>query len=234
MNLPRRADDTRARDQVPASVAERVRVLLVDDQALIRRGLVTLLGTEPRIEVVGEAADGVRALALVAEVAPDVVLVDARMPGMDGVELVGRLRQVAPEVAAVMLTTFAEDAYIFGGLRAGARGYLLKDVEPDELVSAILRAARGDAVLAGSVTGRVIAELNRRPGPDAGPGLSGRELDVARLVATGASNAEISHMLFLSEGTVRNHVSKILAKLDLRDRTQLAVWAHRAGLGDGP
>ena len=215
-------------------MAERVRVLLVDDQALIRRGLATLLGTEPRIEVVGEAADGAGALALVAEVLPDVVLVDARMPGMDGVELIARLRQVAPEVAAIMLTTFEEDAYLFGGLRAGARGYLLKDVEPDELVRAILRAARGDAVLAGSVAGRVIAELNRRPGPGADHGLSGRELDVTRLVATGAGNAEISRTLFLSEGTVRNHVSKILAKLDLRDRTQLAVWAHRTGLVDGP
>lgn len=211
---------------------EAVRVLLVDDQALIRRGLATLLGTEPRVEVVGEAADGAGALALVAKVAPQVVLVDARMPGMDGVELIGRLREVAPAVAAIMLTTFEEDAYIFGGLRAGARGYLLKDVEPDELVGAILRAARGETVLAGSVAGRVVAELNRRPGPDGGPGLSGRELEVAQLVGTGASNAEISRTLFLSEGTVRNHVSKILTKLDLRDRTQLAVWAHRAGLVD--
>jgi DNA-binding NarL/FixJ family response regulator len=210
-----------------------IRVLLVDDQILMRRGLRKLLEVEDGIEVVGEAADGVEALLLVPETRPDVALVDARMPKMDGVELIGRLTEVHPRVAAIILTTFDDDEYIFGGLRAGARGYLLKDTPPEELVSAIEKASRDETVLGGQIAARVVSELRRRtdlaertsrPGDEI---LSGREVEVARLVGAGATNREIAHCLYITEGTAKNHISKILRKLGLRDRTQLALYATK-------
>jgi len=211
-----------------------VKVLVVDDQALVRRGLAKLLEIEESVEVVGEAADGVEALRLVASAKPDVVLVDARMPRMDGVELVRRLSEEHPRVAAVILTTFDDDEYVFGGLRAGAKGYLLKDAPPDELVSAIEKANRGETVLGGHIASRVVSELARSRGDlgERGPGgsLSEREAEVVGLVGSGATNAEISRALYISEGTARNHVSKILRKLGLRDRTQLAIFAVERGL----
>ncbi|GGP05219.1 response regulator transcription factor [Nonomuraea glycinis] len=204
-----------------------VRVLLVDDQELMRQGLRKLLEIEEGIEVVGEAADGVAALAVVAEVRPDVALVDARMPRMDGVELITRLTVEHPSVAAIVLSTFDEDDYIFGALRGGAAGYLLKDCSPDELVTAIRQASRGETVLSNPVAARLVADLRREPvGGGAFPGqelLSARELDVARMVAAGAANREIAARLFITEGTVKNHVSSMLRKLGLRDRTQLAL-----------
>ncbi len=211
-----------------------VRVLIVDDQALVRRGLAKLLEIEGAVEVVGEARDGVEALEVMASARPDVVLVDARMPRMDGVELVGRLAEGYPRVAAIILTTFDDDEYVFGGLGAGARGYLLKDTPPEELVSAIEKASRGETVLGGPVAARVVGELRRtseagaarEPGDD----LSEREVEVARLVGGGATNAEIASTLYITEGTTRNHVSKILRKLGLRDRTQLAIFAVERGL----
>ncbi|PRX91733.1 response regulator [Allonocardiopsis opalescens] len=211
-----------------------VRVLIVDDQVLMRQGLRKLLEIEDSVEVVGEAANGVEALAAVPRTRPHVALVDARMPRMDGIELVRRLGEAHPEVAALILTTFDEDEYIFGGLRAGARGYLLKDTPPEELVSAIAKAARGETVLGGPAAARVVAALRRAPaepapGPaaEAGGGaeLSEREREVARLVGTGAANAEIARRLFITEGTVKNHISSILRKLGLRDRTRLALYA---------
>lgn len=210
-----------------------VRVLIVDDQALVRRGLAKLLEIEDAVEVVGEAADGMAALGLVSSARPDVALVDARMPRMDGVELVRRLSEEHPRVAAIILTTFDDDEYIFGGLRAGARGYLLKDTSPEELVSAIEKAHRGETVLGGQIAARVVAELGRTSGPQA-PGdsaaeLSQRETEVVALVGSGATNAEIARALYISEGTARNHVSKILRKLGLRDRTQLAIYAVEQG-----
>lgn len=208
-----------------------VRVLIVDDQVLVRRGLAKLLEIEAAVEVVGEAGDGVEALGAIAAARPDVVLVDARMPRMDGVELVGRLSQEHPRVAAIILTTFDDDEYVFGGLRAGARGYLLKDIPPEDLVSAIEKASRGETVLGGPVAARVVAELVRSPvaaGRD--DGLSEREVEVAGLVGGGATNAEIARALYITEGTTRNHVSKILRKLGLRDRTQLAIFAVERGL----
>jgi DNA-binding NarL/FixJ family response regulator len=210
-----------------------IRVLLVDDQILMRRGLRKLLEVEDGIEVVGEAADGVEALLLVPETRPDVALVDARMPKMDGVELIGRLTEEHPRVAAIILTTFDDDEYIFGGLRAGARGYLLKDTPPEELVSAIEKASRDETVLGGQIAARVVSELRRRtdlaertsrPGDEI---LSGREVEVARLVGAGATNREIAHCLYITEGTAKNHISKILRKLGLRDRTQLALYATK-------
>lgn len=210
-----------------------VRVLIVDDQALVRRGLAKLLEIEEAVEVVGEAADGEAALRLLPSAKPDVALVDARMPLMNGVELVRRLSEDYPRVAAIILTTFDDDEYVFGGLKAGAKGYLLKDTPPEELVSAIEKAHRGETVLGGQIAARVVAELGRTSGTTGpagrGPGLSEREAEVVGLVGRGATNAEISRALYISEGTARNHVSKILRKLGLRDRTQLAIYAVEHG-----
>lgn len=210
-----------------------VSVLIVDDQILLRQGLRKLLEIEEGIEVVGDAADGVEALEfLAAAPPPDVALVDARMPRMDGIELIGRMRAEHPGVPAVVLTTFDDDELVFGGLRAGARGYLLKDVPPDELVLAIRQAARGETVLGGPAADRLVAALDRsgaptapapEPAPEPSP-LSEREWEVARLVGTGATNREIARALFITEGTAKNHVTNILRKLDLRDRTRLALW----------
>jgi DNA-binding NarL/FixJ family response regulator len=216
-----------------------IRVLLVDDQVLMRRGLRKLLEVEDGIEVVGEAADGVEALLLVPETRPDVALVDARMPKMDGVELIGRLTEEHPRVAAIVLTTFDVDEYIFGGLRAGARGYLLKDTPPEELVSGIEKASRDETVLGGQIASRVVSELRRTTEPaerTSHPGdevLSGREVEVAKLVGAGATNREIAHRLYITEGTAKNHISKILRKLGLRDRTQLALYAVERGWTTG-
>ncbi|WP_033338560.1 response regulator [Catenuloplanes japonicus] len=203
-----------------------IRVLLVDDQDLLRRGLSRLLELEPDIEVVGEAASGAAALDVLATVVADVALVDARMPGMSGVELITHLAARFPHVNALLLTTFDEDEFVFGSLRAGARGFLLKDASPETLVAAIRTAARGGTVIDGQVSARVMARLDAgppEPGPSAPSALSAREEEVARLVATGASNQEIARTLFLTEGTVKNHVSAALRKLGLRDRTQLAL-----------
>ncbi|MFI6908278.1 response regulator [Nonomuraea sp. NPDC050394] len=225
-----------------------IRVLLVDDQILMREGLRKLLEIEPGIEVAGLAADGLEALELLTtfsrERQPEVALVDARMPRMDGVELVARLRADFPRIAAVMLTTFDDDDYIFGGLRAGARGYLLKDTSPDELVAAIRRAARGETVLGAPAAERLVAALREEAGV-AGPaepqqpgaatgapcGLSDREYEVAMLIGSGASNREIARHLHITEGTTKNHISNCLRKLGLRDRTQLAVWVSQRQTG---
>ncbi|MFF5213146.1 response regulator [Streptosporangium sp. NPDC000396] len=204
-----------------------IRVLLVDDQILMRQGLRKLLEIEDGIEVVGEAADGVAALEAMPDCRPHVVLVDARMPRMDGVELIARLDAEYPQVATIVLSTFDEDEYVFGALRAGAHGYLLKDSSPEELVAAIRKANEGETVLDGPVAARLVAELRLSPQRQIGfrgqELLSGRELDVARLVAVGATNREIAARLFITEGTVKNHVSSMLRKLGLRDRTQLAL-----------
>ncbi|MFB4275522.1 MULTISPECIES: response regulator [unclassified Nonomuraea] len=219
-------------------MATAIRVLLVDDHILMREGLRKLLEIEPGIEVAAAAAGGEEALSWLAGAAvrPQVALVDARMPGMDGVALVARLRAEFPEVAPVILTTFDDDDYIFGGLRAGAKGYLLKDTPPDELVAAIRRAARGETVLGGAATERLVSALRKTtapvPGrePDAAEppcGLSAREYEIALLIGTGAANREIARRLHITEGTAKNHISNCLRKLGLRDRTQLAVWVSR-------
>nr|WP_246281762.1 response regulator transcription factor [Fodinicola acaciae] len=197
----------------------------------MRRGLRNLLDLEDGVEVVGEAADGVEALAEANRLRPDVVLVDARMPRMDGVALIERLSRDHPDVASIMLTTFDEDELVFGALRAGARGYLLKDAAPEELVAAIEKAARGETPLAGTVATRVVAELRRTAPPPRDPDLAGlslREAEVCRLVAAAATNGEIAAQLFITKGTVKNHISSALRKLGLRDRTQLAVYFSRS------
>lgn len=217
-----------------------IRVLLVDDQMLMRQGLRKLLEVEDGIEVAGEAADGIAALELVRHGCPDVVLVDARMPRMDGVELIRRLTAEHPGIACLTLSTFDEDDYIFGALRAGARGYLLKDCSPDELVRGIRKTHAGETVLDGPAAARVVASLRAQRAPtqhqpDQEPTcrattgfagadlLSRRELDVVGMLVDGASNREIAARLFITEGTVKNHVSSVLRKLELRDRTQLAL-----------
>lgn len=208
-----------------------VSVLIVDDQVLLRQGLRKLLEIEEGIEVVGDAADGVEALEfLAAAPPPDVALVDARMPRMDGIELITRMRAEHPGVPAVILTTFDDDELVFGGLRAGARGYLLKDIPPDELVLAIRQASRGETVLGGPAADRLVATLGKAapppppgPAPELPPSLSDREWEVARLVGTGATNREVARTLFITEGTAKNHVTNILRKLEIRDRTALAL-----------
>ena len=202
-----------------------VRVLVVDDQQLVRDGIASLLGIQPGIEVVGTAADGAQALERAAELAPDVVLMDVRMPGLDGVEACGALRRANPAVRVVMLTTFDDDQYVTLALRAGADGYLLKDLGAAELADAVRLAHRGVAPLDAAVARRLAFSAS---GDFAE--LTGRELEILRLVATGATNREIAARVYLSEGTVKNHVSRILGRLGLRDRTQAAVYARDRGL----
>ncbi|MEU4202844.1 response regulator transcription factor [Streptomyces sp. NPDC045470] len=208
-----------------------VRVLVVDDQRLIRDGIASLLSIRPGISVVGTAVDGREAVAKVLELGPDVVLMDVRMPGMGGVEAVAVLRGEAPECRAVMLTTFDDKEYVVQALRAGACGYLLKDLPADELAHAVRLAHAGVTQLDASVT-RHLAACLPGPGPGAEPGvaLSPREIDILRLVAQGRTNREIAAQLHLSEGTVKNHVSRILGRLGLRDRTQAALRARDLGL----
>jgi DNA-binding NarL/FixJ family response regulator len=213
-----------------------VRVLLVDDQALFREALATLLEVRPEIEVVGGAGDGAAALQQAAVLRPDVVLMDLHMPVLDGIAATRRLRVEQPDVRVLALTTFDDDEDVFAALRAGAVGYLLKDVSSDRLVEALLAASRGESVLQPSVAARVVArvaalpdEAPRRPQPLVVP-LSDRELDVLRRLAEGDSNREIAAALYLAEGTVKNHVTNVLAKLGARDRTQAALRGRALGL----
>lgn len=210
-----------------------VRVLLVDDQALFREALATLLATHDGIDVAGEAGNGEEALGQVAAVRPDVVLMDLRMPVLDGVSATRRLRQEHPDVQVIALTTFDDDEDVFAALRAGAVGYLLKDVSSARLIEAVLAAARGESVLQPSVAAKVVARFAQLPEPRPQPlvvPLSEREEEVLRLLADGRSNREIAASLFLAEGTVKNHVTNLLGKLGARDRTQAALRARDLGL----
>ncbi|MEV0387523.1 response regulator transcription factor [Nonomuraea sp. NPDC050643] len=208
-----------------------IRVLIADDQAMVREGFAVLLNAQPDIEVVGQAADGGEAVALVADLLPDVVLMDVRMPVLDGLEAT---RQVTALTKVVVLTTFDLDEYVYQALRAGASGFLLKKAGARELSEAVRVVAAGEALLAPSVTRRLIGEFARlkAPAPAARhvEELSEREVEVLLLIAHGRSNAEIGHELVISERTVKTHVSNLLAKLGLRDRTQAAVYAFETGL----
>jgi DNA-binding NarL/FixJ family response regulator len=209
-----------------------LRVLIADDQELVRAGFRKLLDAEDGISVVGEAADGGQAVALATRLAPDVVLMDIRMPRMDGLEATRRLTG-STAVQVLILTTYDLDEYVFEALRAGASGFLLKDSPPDSLIAGIGTVARGDALLAPSVTRRLIAEFARRPPEGARPalpGLSPRETEVLVHLARGLSNREIAGKLFLGEATIKTHVGSILAKLGCRDRVQAVVAAYEAGL----
>lgn len=211
-------------------------VLLADDQRLVRAGFRSILDGEPDLDVVGEAADGAEALLLVRELRPEVVLMDVRMPELDGLEATRRIvaDPALAGVRVVILTTFDLDDYVYGALRAGASGFLVKDTEPMELIHAVRVVARGDALIAPSITRRLISEIAGRaakPVPNARLNtLTEREREVLELVAAGLSNDEIADRLVLSPATAKTHVSRILTKLDARDRAQLVVLAYEAGL----
>ncbi|GAA2686685.1 response regulator transcription factor [Streptomyces aculeolatus] len=214
-----------------------IRVLIADDQVMVRQGFTVLLDAEPGIEVVGQAVDGTDAVAKAAELRPDVVLMDIRMPGLGGIEATRRLTE--PPDAAVrvlILTTFDLDEYVYEALRAGASGFLLKDASAAELAHAVRIVATGDALLAPAVTRRLITEFARltraprAPLKDRVGGLTERETEVLSLIAQGLSNAEIAERLVVAEQTVKTHVGRILTKLSLRDRTQAAVFAYETGL----
>ncbi len=211
-----------------------IRLLLVDDQRLMRDGLRLLLELEPDMTVAAEAGDGQEALDAYQRVQPDVTLMDIRMPGMDGVEATRRILARWPEARIIILTTFDDDAYVFEGLRAGARGYLLKAVSGEELARAIRTVAAGGALIDPSVTHKVLEAFSRLP-RQAAPAplpepLTERELEVLKLMAEGLSNREIARRLFLAEGTVKNYMSNILGKLEARDRTQAALRARELGI----
>ena len=213
-----------------------IKILLVDDQPLFREGLCTLLSVHPDFEVVGEAGNGVEAIRLARSLLPLVVLMDLQMPVLDGVAATRRLHEEQPDCRVIVLTTFDDDELVFDGLRAGAVGYLLKDAPSEKLAEAIRVAARGETFLQPSVAAKVVAEfarLSRKTVTTANPviePLSEREIEILRLIAQGASNREIAGTLFLAEGTVKNHVTSILGKLEARDRTQAALKAKDCGL----
>jgi two-component system, NarL family, response regulator LiaR len=213
-------------------MSEPITVLLVDDHAMVRQGVRAFLETQPDIAVVAEAASGEQAVRLAAEHAPDVALMDLIMPGMDGVEATRRLTARSPRTNVVILTSYHDDEHVFPAIRAGALSYVLKEVGPDELAETVRKAATGEAVLHPRVAARVVRELHgaRRDEPNVFHDLSERELEVLKLIAEGLSNAEISGRLFISEKTTKNHVSNILGKLHLADRTQAAVYAWRQGV----
>jgi len=220
-------------------MSETTRVVLVDDDALVRSGLTLILGGDADLEVVATASDGLEALDVVARERPDVVLMDIRMPRLDGIEATRRLRSV-PDARVIVLTTFDADDMIVEALRAGAAGFLLKDTPPDRLVAAVRAAAAGEPTLSPRVAEQLIAQVTDRSAPDGRRAaaarletLTGRERDVALAVARGLSNAEIAAELYMSVPTVKTHVSRILTKLDAANRVQAAIAVHDAGLAAG-
>ncbi len=213
-------------------MSDPITVLLVDDHEMVRRGVRAFLETQPDITVVAEAESGEEAVRLAVEHAPDVALMDLIMPGMDGVEATRRLTTRSPRTSVVMLTSYHDDEHVFPAIRAGALSYVLKEIGPGELADAVRKAAAGEAVLHPRVAARVVRELHgaRRDEPNAFRELSDRELEVLKLIADGLNNAEIAGRLYVSEKTVKSHVSNILGKLHLADRTQAAVYAWRQGV----
>jgi DNA-binding NarL/FixJ family response regulator len=218
-----------------AGMTPRVKVLIVDDDALMRAGLRGVLASDEGIELVGEADDGRQAAYRTRLLEPDVVVMDVRMPDLDGISATRELLEAFPEVKVVILTTFEQDDYIFGALNAGASGFLLKRTRPEELIAAIHTIAAGDSLLSPSVTSRVIEQMAGLPAPDAARDprlaeLTTREREVLEHVARGLSNAEIAATLVIEESTVKTHVKRILAKLDARDRVQAVIFAYETGL----
>ncbi|MEO3788502.1 response regulator transcription factor [Actinocorallia sp. B10E7] len=210
-------------------------VLIADDDHLMRAGLVELLTVDPDIEIVGQAATGREAVAQARRLAPDVVLMDVRMPDLDGIAATRELRREAPDAKVLILTTFEQDDYIFGALRAGASGFLLKRSRPEDLITAVRTIAAGDCLLSPSVTRRVIGRMAQQPVPDLTgqaklADLTPRELAVLELIARGLSNREIAAALVVEESTIRTHVKRILMKLGLRDRIQAVIFAYETGI----
>jgi DNA-binding NarL/FixJ family response regulator len=211
------------------------RVLIADDDHLMRAGLAELLTSDPSIEIVGQAASGREAIERARRLEPDVVLMDVRMPDLDGIAATAELTRTAPATRVLILTTFEQDDYIFGGLRAGASGFLLKRTRPEDLISAVHTIAAGDALLSPSVTRRVIERMSHQPAPDLTgqerlDELTPREREVLELIARGLSNREIAAALVVEDSTVRSHIKRILAKLGLRDRVQVVIFAYETGI----
>jgi len=211
------------------------RVLIVDDDHLMRAGLAELLAGEPDVEIVGQAATGREAVERSRRLGPDVVLMDVRMPDMDGIAATAELARVAPDTRILILTTFEQDDYIFGALRAGASGFLLKRTPPEELIAAVHTVAAGDSLLSPSVTSRVIDRMAQQPTPDVADQaklaeLTPREREILELVAAGFSNREIASRLVIEDATVRSHIRRILMKLGLRDRVQIVIFAYETGV----
>lgn len=213
-------------------MTDNISLIITDDHALVRQGIRAFLELQPDLTVLGEADSGEAAVRMAAELVPDVMLMDLVMPGIGGVEATRQVKQVSPHSQIIVLTSYHEDEYIFPALRAGALSYVLKDVGPDELADTVRKAARGESVLHPRVAARVVQELRgtRRDTPNLFTDLSDRELEVLRLIADGLSNAEIANKLIISEKTVKGHVSNILGKLHMMDRTQAAVYAWQQGL----
>jgi DNA-binding NarL/FixJ family response regulator len=211
------------------------RVLIADDDALMRAGLVELLGADPELEIAGQAATGRQAVEQTRRLTPDVVLMDVRMPDLDGIAATRELARAAPGVRVLILTTFEQDDYIFGALRAGASGFLLKRARPEELLAAVHTVAAGEALLSPSVTRRVIDRMAQQPTPELADqaklhALTPRERQVLECIARGLSNREIAAALVIEESTIRTHVKRILMKLELRDRVQAVIFAYEIGL----
>jgi DNA-binding NarL/FixJ family response regulator len=217
-------------------MSEPIRLVIVDDQQLFREAIKTLLSVQPDFDVVGEATNGLEALSLVEDLTPDIVLMDLRMPVLDGVRATREIKEKFPETRVVILTTFDDDADLFEGLKAGAAGYVLKEISSEQLFEAIHAAARGELFLLPSATARVVAEFsrlattNREEAPANAELLTKREIEILKLVSTGVSNKEIGEILFITEGTVKNHMTNILNKLDVRERLQAVVKARQQGL----
>jgi NarL family two-component system response regulator LiaR len=213
-------------------MADQITVLLVDDHQMVREGVSAFLNIQPDMSVIGEASSGEEAVDIATQFAPDVVLMDLIMPGMDGVEATRQIKIISPNTQIIILTSYHEDEHIFPAIRAGALSYVIKNIGPDELAEVVRKAAGGEAVLNSQVAARVVQEIQGVHHLEPNPfiELTDRELDVLRLIADGQKNAEIASKLVISEKTVKNHVSNILSKLHLADRTQAAVYAWRQGI----
>ncbi len=209
----------------------RLRIFIADDHAIVREGLRSLLATEPDLELVGEASDGVQAVDKVRALKPDVILLDLMMPRMDGVEAITEIKKNWEEAKIIVLTSFSDDEKVFSAIRSGALGYLLKESSPDELLKAIYSVSRGEGFLSPGIASKVMREINQPPKlPPTKDPLTGREMEILQHVAQGLTNDEIAEKLVVSERTVRTHVSNILAKLQLANRTQAALYALKEGL----